>query len=55
MDIEETESMIEETFKTCCQMIIEYDLKDHEFEFAKRSILNFLDYFSQKRREKGIL
>lgn len=55
MEIEDYEKMIEETFKNCCKVILEQDLKENEFDFCKRSIINFLEYFSEKRRTKGYL
>jgi hypothetical protein len=55
MEIEEIEKIILETFKNSCDLIVKEELKDHEFEFSKRCILNFIEYFSQKRRENGIL
>ena len=55
MEIEEIEKILVETFKTSCEVILKEELKNHEFEFVKRSILNFLEYYSEKRRTKDIL
>ncbi len=55
MSIEEIEKTIIEKFKNSCEIIIKEDLKDHEFEFVKRLITNFLEYLSEKRRTKNYL
>ncbi len=55
MERENLDKILTETFHDCCKLILKDNLKDHEFEFVRRSMINFIEYISEKRRAKDYI